>query len=197
MKVIFDKCKICLNQGKKIKCECIIVESHWGIKYNRENLKHRSLVWREWTRWCFCTIYLRLYLRATFAHVIHATYEAPLPLSVMEIQRKNWMTNNGPSLARLWQQCECSERRSDGRLSVLQFALLFRLSYTSYVHSRIFMYTFAVCHFSILDIHRQYIDPSTRARVVIKVKLYRIHKATDNRFQILLTDLSITTPATV
>lgn len=34
-------------------------------------------------------IFYGLYLRATFAHVIHATYEAPLPLSVMEIQRKN------------------------------------------------------------------------------------------------------------
>lgn len=49
---------------------------------------------------------------------------------------------------------------SDGRLSVLQFALLFRLSHISYVHApRIFMYTLAVCHFSVLDIHRRYIGP--------------------------------------
>lgn len=73
----------------------------------------------------------------------------------------------------------------------LRCSLRFYFAFHSrmYVHSRIyiFMYTFVVCHFSILNVHRQYIGPSTRARVVIKVKQYRIRKATDNRFQILLT----------
>lgn len=38
----------------------------------------------------------------------------------------------------------------------LRFYFAFHMSY---VLLRIFMYTLAVCHFSILDIHRRYIGP--------------------------------------